>query len=494
MNIFCKKCVSILLLIFIIFALPCSQAQGNKEENYLQGISYFKNEDYSQAKSIFEALGNYKESKNYLYKSSMAIIRQDYSKAKELYSTGNYDEALAIFKTLNGFSQSKKYIKEIENILALKKQEEIESQHYEQAMLYLNADDLDNARSSFIEAGDYKDATQQIHSINKKIRLEKQYDKANKHYESKEYNDAYNLFLALDSYNDSNSMAKLAKDALNENAYNIAINTEDKNLAHIHFLTLGDFKDSIKKAEELKVGIVESDIYALGKELAEKEDFIHAMVAFESIKGYKNSESLLKKYEKLYKQEKDYSFAFYLRAVGREKEANDLFKSLGRYKNASKNIFPLSTDISAKQLRDYKTSEKSPEYVAADGSKHVYQIFKGVPTWIEAKMFCESLGGHLATIADAEENAFIHDFMIDSGYTEAYFGLSDEERVGNWEWVTGEPFVFSNWYKGEPSRSPRERYGMFFTTMHEPRTWNDSHFYEHAKSDPGCSFICEWDY
>jgi hypothetical protein len=111
---------------------------------------------------------------------------------------------------------------------------------------------------------------------------------------------------------------------------------------------------------------------------------------------------------------------------------------------------------------------------------------------VEAKLFCEVLGGHLATLITAEENTFVYQFMRDSGYLTAYFGLSDEKRTGDWIWVTGEPFAYSNWHKGQPSRSTRERYGMYFY-KHTDGTWNDSHFYETVKVDPGCSYICEWD-
>ena len=115
-----------------------------------------------------------------------------------------------------------------------------------------------------------------------------------------------------------------------------------------------------------------------------------------------------------------------------------------------------------------------------------------MPKWRQAQVFCELLGGHLATLTTAEENDFVYGFMRDCGYLTAYFGLSDEARTGDWIWVTGEPFEYTNWHRNEPSRSAKERYGMYFY-KHLDGTWNDSHFYEYAEVDPGCSFICEWD-
>ena len=172
--------------------------------------------------------------------------------------------------------------------------------------------------------------------------------------------------------------------------------------------------------------------------------------------------------------------------------ANALFESLGDFSNASVMVMPEMEPITAVQLRDDNTSEKSEIFTAPDGTKHQYQIFKGVPTWRQAQVFCELLGGHLATLTSAEENDFVYHFMRDSGYLTAFFGLSDEARTGDWIWVTGEPFDYVNWHKNEPSRSAKERYGMYFY-KHLDGTWNDSHFYETAKVDPGCSYICEWD-
>ena len=172
-------------------------------------------------------------------------------------------------------------------------------------------------------------------------------------------------------------------------------------------------------------------------------------------------------------------------------EANALFESLGDFSNAAVMVMPEMEPITALQLRDDKTSDKSEIFTAPDGTKHQYQIFKGVPKWRQAQVFCELLGGHLATLTTAEENDFVYGFMRDCGYLTAYFGLSDEARTGDWIWVTGEPFEYTNWHRNEPSRSAKERYGMYFY-KHLDGTWNDSHFYEYAEVDPGCSFICEW--
>ncbi len=68
---------------------------------------------------------------------------------------------------------------------------------------------------------------------------------------------------------------------------------------------------------------------------------------------------------------------------------------------------------------------------------HRYEVFSDkVSTWEEAEEYCESLGGHLATITCKEENDYVYQLMINSGYQSAYFGLIDKDEEGKWKWVT----------------------------------------------------------
>ena len=121
----------------------------------------------------------------------------------------------------------------------------------------------------------------------------------------------------------------------------------------------------------------------------------------------------------------------------------------------------------------------------------MYRMYRGVKYWVEARAFCEALGGHMATLTTPEENQFVHNYMKENGFTTAYFGLMDEERDRTWVWVTGEPVEYTNWDSNEPSYSTHERYGMYFY-KHTKGTWNDSHFYEHWDNQEW-SYFCEWD-
>ena len=131
------------------------------------------------------------------------------------------------------------------------------------------------------------------------------------------------------------------------------------------------------------------------------------------------------------------------------------------------------------------------EEITAGFSDHHYEVFDGkASTWELACQYCESLGGHLATITSQEENDYVFHIMKDAGFTGAYFGLSDREQPDHWKWVTDEPTSYLNWNKAEPNGA-NEHYGMFYF-MYGNGTWNDGDF-SLGKDGGGRTFICEWD-
>ncbi len=123
---------------------------------------------------------------------------------------------------------------------------------------------------------------------------------------------------------------------------------------------------------------------------------------------------------------------------------------------------------------------------------HTYQLIDGVcSTWQEAKAYCESLGGYLATITSQEENDFLYSYITEQGVQSAYFGFTDEAEEGTWVWVTGEPVSYTNWHTNEPNReNSNEDYAMFYY-KYKDGTWNDGDFGKRTINS-GTAFICEW--
>ncbi len=79
---------------------------------------------------------------------------------------------------------------------------------------------------------------------------------------------------------------------------------------------------------------------------------------------------------------------------------------------------------------------------------HRYYCSRQKMTWPDAQAFCESSGGTLAIIDDADENRFLADILQANS---AYIGLSDHVSEGVFSWVDGSPLSFSRWYPNQPN-------------------------------------------
>ena len=103
-----------------------------------------------------------------------------------------------------------------------------------------------------------------------------------------------------------------------------------------------------------------------------------------------------------------------------------------------------------------------------------YLIVQG-PTWEEAESNAVKLGGHLVTINDASENAWIHKtFVINNGFqnTTLYLtGFTDKDVEGQWEWVSGESSSYTSWEEGEPNNNGNEDY--MHLGWYRDGKWND---------------------
>lgn len=132
---------------------------------------------------------------------------------------------------------------------------------------------------------------------------------------------------------------------------------------------------------------------------------------------------------------------------------------------------------------------------AVEFNGHYYQVYDTPMTWDEAKTYCESLGGHLATITSEEENNFIKG-LISSGTKNAYWlGALEDKEEGSWKWITGEPFEYTDWGPGEPNNLRGESYlEILVQTGGYQNKWNDCA----SKPDSGIydlsnhGLVCEW--
>jgi hypothetical protein len=156
------------------------------------------------------------------------------------------------------------------------------------------------------------------------------------------------------------------------------------------------------------------------------------------------------------------------------------------------------------------------QWTGPGGNGHWYGLVEsfgttGVRTWGTAEDNAElpitigswTGGGHLVTISDAAENAWlVGSFVnvmwpaggrvIDRG---AFIGLTQALTSANpasgWSWITGEPLSYVNWNTGEPNDRDAgiernvENYGVIYLNGGPARPdgyWNDTNYAPTAQS------------
>ena len=122
-------------------------------------------------------------------------------------------------------------------------------------------------------------------------------------------------------------------------------------------------------------------------------------------------------------------------------------------------------------------------------------------TYSAVSNFCREQGGHLAVINNQAENDYLYNLMTSLYDHTVFFGYSDENKEGNWQW-DGDDSTYENWTQWGDWDLPdngrdwggNEDYAEFnYDTIHDwsPRdgTWNDAPFMDNTSI-----FICEWEY
>ena len=145
---------------------------------------------------------------------------------------------------------------------------------------------------------------------------------------------------------------------------------------------------------------------------------------------------------------------------------------------------------------------------------HSYFVYTDSVSWIDAKTACESLGGHLATISDAQEQTFVEQLsQTCSERTNFWLGGYYDRNRDIWKWVDGTPFTYTNWdswNNGETEFSQPDnhtgnewyiRFGKsdqtYETWVEHAGCWNDiANRAGDADDDvplDSFGFLCEWD-
>jgi hypothetical protein len=130
-----------------------------------------------------------------------------------------------------------------------------------------------------------------------------------------------------------------------------------------------------------------------------------------------------------------------------------------------------------------------------DGSViHEYQIFQSsgiswdnAASWINANL---GSNWHLATITSPAEQSFIDINVFGNLSREYWIGgyqnPIDPPPSANWHWVTGEPWVYTNWTPGEPN----DYYGPG-SESYLGANWNGSYWNDEGALGNIAGFVAE---
>jgi hypothetical protein len=127
--------------------------------------------------------------------------------------------------------------------------------------------------------------------------------------------------------------------------------------------------------------------------------------------------------------------------------------------------------------------------VSSGGNGHFYDVvlFETPITWSDAQADAIALGGNLASISSAAENAFVFS-LFDAPEYWSFTGVHNygpwigglqqdfgSEPGGGWDWTDGTPWGYAAWASGQPDNfGGLEHHAHYFVPGNtRDSTWND---------------------
>lgn len=145
--------------------------------------------------------------------------------------------------------------------------------------------------------------------------------------------------------------------------------------------------------------------------------------------------------------------------------------------DASRDATDAAADVAASTCPD-------PGSIAFGG--HCYFLLADAKSWVDAKNACAAAGAHLVTLTSSDEQAAVAKL---EPTLQRWIGLSRVDTSpatkASYEWVTGEPQSYDNWYAKEPDGSGT------CVRMKEDGQWYDRPCDVVTPDSPALRGICE---
>ncbi len=345
-----------------------------QETIYRDAVSLFENEKIKEARDLFQKIPGYEDASDY-YRYTEGLVALEEK---------NYTVAVTSFQSIPGFLDS-------DDLAKLSSERQI-SQQYQDAVKLFKETRYKEATSAFASISDYADSEYYI-----------EYMSAMEALNSEKYPEAIEKFRRMETFLDSKHIADEAEKQYFTILYNNAVaHFDDENYADALelFELLGDYSDAAAYKAYLS-GIIAD----------EKEDYLTAYEAYETIPDFKDSKNRARASRNAY-LEQQYQTGVRAVSEGDFGLAMEAFSRTDGYKDTSRYIAYINGRDALEHL-DYRKAEATfSELGHFLDSREMMEFSKEKLLPIHYETAMEALK------ADQYEEA-LEEFEIISGYRDA---------------------------------------------------------------------------
>ncbi|XP_038643021.1 brevican core protein-like [Scyliorhinus canicula] len=98
-----------------------------------------------------------------------------------------------------------------------------------------------------------------------------------------------------------------------------------------------------------------------------------------------------------------------------------------------------------------------------------YRHYRSRRTWESAEEQCRSVGGHLTSIMNPEEQSFVNESFKEY----QWIGLNDKTIENDFQWSDGNQLLYENWHSGQPDSFFTSGENCVVMVWHKGGHWSD---------------------